>query len=161
MGTSVMKSKKAKIIGGVVGGIACLGVIGAVASPSTDEPAAASESSNMVMDAEQAVQEVSEPARPSMSVAQENAVESAQSYLRTGSFSRGGLIDQLEYEQYSTKDATFAVDYISPNWKAEAAESAQAYLDTSSFSRQGLIDQLIFEQFTRGQAEYGVNKAGL
>ena len=37
-----------------------------------------------------------------------NAVEEAESYLEYSSFSRSGLIDQLEYEGFSTSDANYA-----------------------------------------------------
>ncbi len=98
---------------------------------------------------------------PSMTVSQMNAVESAQSYLDYSAFSRKGLIEQLEFEEYSNADATFAVDYVNPDWNEQAAKSAADYLDYSSFSRQGLIDQLVYEGYTQKQAEYGVNQAGL
>ncbi len=42
-----------------------------------------------------------EPAEPEMTTNQEQAVESAQSYLATGSFSRKGLIEQLRFEEFS------------------------------------------------------------
>jgi hypothetical protein len=76
-------------------------------------------------------------------------------------FSRSGLIDQLEYEGYSTEDATAAVDSLGTDYNSEAAESAQQYLDMTGFSRSGLIDQLEYEGFTSEQAEYGVSQAGL
>ena len=44
------------------------------------------------------------------SVSQENARESARSYLSLMAVSRQGLIDQLEFEGYSTADATYGVD---------------------------------------------------
>ena len=97
-----------------------------------------------------------EPAEPEMTTGQEQAVETAQSYLATGSFSRKGLIEQLRFEEFSKATATFAVDYIDPNWNAQAEQTAQNYLDTGSFSRKGLISQLVFEGFTRSQAEHGV-----
>ena len=75
-------------------------------------------------------------------------------------FSRSGLIGQLEYEGYSTEDATFAADNCGADWNEQAAKSAQTYLDTMSFSRQGLIDQLVYEGFTQEQAEHGVTAAG-
>jgi hypothetical protein len=90
-----------------------------------------------------------------------NAIESAQSYLDYAAFSRKGLIEQLEFEDYSTADATFAVDYVDPDWNEQAAKSAADYLDYSSFSRQGLIDQLVYEGYTQKQAAYGVSQAGL
>jgi colicin import membrane protein len=93
--------------------------------------------------------------------AQANARRSAESYLETASFSRKGLIGQLEYEGFSNADATYAVDAIKPDWNEQAAKSAKSYLETSGFSRSGLIDQLMYEGFTEQQAVYGVNKAGL
>jgi hypothetical protein len=101
-----------------------------------------------------------EPEKPELTVSQSNAVRSGQSYLDYSGFSRSGLIGQLEYEDYSTGDATFAVDYLAPDWNAEAAETAKSYLEYSSFSRQGLIDQLIYEGFSSAEAEYGVTAAG-
>lgn len=76
------------------------------------------------------------------------------------SFSYTGLIAQLEYEQFSTEDATYAVDNCGANWNEQAAKKAQQYLDYSSFSREGLIDQLEYEGFTPEQAEYGATSVG-
>jgi hypothetical protein len=92
---------------------------------------------------------------------QENARRSAESYLDTAPFSRTGLIKQLEFEGYSTADATYAVDAVSPDWNEQAARSAESYLDTQAFSRSGLISQLEFEGYTTAQAVYGVNQTGL
>ena len=97
---------------------------------------------------------------PALTLAQQNAADKGKSYLSYAGFSRTGLIGQLEYEGFSTEDATFAVDYIAPDWNAEAAEKAKSYLEYSSFSRQGLIDQLIYEGFTPEQAEFGVTANG-
>ena len=94
-------------------------------------------------------------------VAQSNAKKSATSYLRYSSFSRTGLIGQLEFEGFSTADATYGVDAQKADWNAQAAKSAKSYLKYSSFSRIGLIDQLVFEGFTQAQAEYGVSTTGL
>jgi colicin import membrane protein len=93
-------------------------------------------------------------------MAQQNALESGNSYLDTGAFSRSGLIQQLKFEGFSKADATYAVDAIDPNWNQQAAKSAKSYLDTSSFSASGLQEQLEFEGFTQAQAAYGVDKAG-
>ena len=89
------------------------------------------------------------------------AVNKALSYLRVSSFSRSGLISQLEYSKFSTEDATYAVDALNIDWNSQAAKKAASYLKISSFSRQGLIDQLIYTGFTQSQAEYGVNAVGL
>jgi colicin import membrane protein len=104
--------------------------------------------------------EVEEP-QDTESVSQANAILAASSYLETMAFSREGLIEQLEYEGYSHKDAVYAVDEISPNWKEQAAKAAQSYLDTMPFSRSGLIQQLEYEGYTPAQAEYAVRKVGL
>ena len=97
---------------------------------------------------------------PELTLAQENAVQTAESYLDYAAFSRKGLIDQLEFEDFSTNDAKFAVDYLAPNWNEQAGLMAQSYLDYTSFSRQGLFDQLRFEGFTKKQATHGVKAVG-
>jgi flagellar biosynthesis GTPase FlhF len=99
------------------------------------------------------------------SVAQQNAYRSAVSYLDLMGFSRSGVIEQLEFEGYSTADAEFAIARLEAeggvDWNAEAAESAASYMDLTAFSRAGLVDQLLFEGFTPEQAEYGVSTTGL
>lgn len=110
---------------------------------------------------------VKKPSKPNMTAAQEQAVGSAQDYLRVSSFSRAGLIDQLtsEYgEGFEKADAVFAVDYLKVDWYAQAVKAAKKYLQVSHFSRAGLIKQLESEygdQFTHAQAVHGVTKAGL
>jgi hypothetical protein len=98
--------------------------------------------------------------KPKLTLAQENAIRSAQSYLDFTGFSRTGLIGQLEYEGFSTEDATFAADSAGADWNLEAAESAQQYLDFSSFSREGLYDQLAYEGFLPTEIEYGLAAVG-
>lgn len=100
------------------------------------------------------------PEEPAFPLAQQQAILSAESYLSFSAWSRPGLIGQLEYEGFSTADATFAVDYLDVDWNAQAAASAESYLNTSSFSRQGLIDQLLYEGFTAAEAEHGVTAVG-
>ena len=95
------------------------------------------------------------------SASYQQAVAKAQDYLDYSSFSRSGLIDQLEFEGFSTQDSTAAVDSLTVNWNEQAAMKALEYLDFSSFSRSGLIDQLVFEGFTQSQAQYGVSQTGL
>jgi len=105
--------------------------------------------------------------KPKLTASQENAIRSAQSYLKFMAFSRQGLIDQLssEYgEQFSVEDATFAVDSLNEDWAAQAVKSAQSYIDTMAFSCRGLIDQLSSqygEKFTIEEATYGANQVGL
>lgn len=91
---------------------------------------------------------------------EQNALESAQSYLRYMSFSRDGLIDQLEYEGYTTSEATYAVDNCGADWNEQALKSANSYLSHMAFSYTGLIDQLEYEGFTTEQATYAVDSCG-
>ena len=88
-----------------------------------------------------------------------NAARSAKSYLNYSAFSRSGLIKQLAYEGYTTKETTAAVDSLDVDYNAEAVESAEDYLNYSSFSRSGLVDQLEYEGFTPAQAEHGASQA--
>lgn len=108
-----------------------------------------------------------DPSRSEISVAMENALESAESYLSFSAFSRQGLIDQLssEYgEGFDLEDATWAVDQVDADWMHQAVLSAESYLSFTSFSRQGLIDQLSSpygEQFTIEQATHAADEVGL
>ncbi len=90
---------------------------------------------------------------------QRNALSSAQDYLRSGEFSKSGLIGQLKFEDFTGSEARWAVAHVRVNWNAQAVKSAKSYLRSSSFSRQGLIEQLEFEGFTHSQAAYGVSRA--
>jgi len=94
-------------------------------------------------------------------VSQQNALRGAQNYLGFTAFSRSGLIEQLEFEGFSTEDATWGVDRVAADWNEQAAKSAKNYLSFTSFSHSSLVDQLIFEGFTPEQAEYGVVQTGL
>jgi hypothetical protein len=101
------------------------------------------------------------PTTQSLTNAQKQAIGKAQSYLKVSGFSRKGLIKQLEFEGFTTADATFAVDSLNVDWNAQAAVKAKSYLDMQHFSRKGLIDQLKFEGFTDEQAAYGATANGL
>jgi hypothetical protein len=92
---------------------------------------------------------------------QRNARKKAADYLSYTAFSRSGLIEQLEYEGFSTADATYGADSVNADWNEQAVEKAKDYLEYTAFSRSGLIEQLEYEGFTSGQAEFGVNGAGL
>jgi hypothetical protein len=96
---------------------------------------------------------------------QREALDAATSYLRSGHFSRAGLIDQLDSpygEDFSHSEAVWGVNHAHANWYAEAVQAAKSYLRSGHFSRRGLIDQLespYGEHFTHAQAVYGVSRA--
>lgn len=95
-----------------------------------------------------------------LSISQINALASAKSYLSFSAFSHQGLVDQLEFEKFSTEDAVFAADHCGADWDEQALKSAKSYLGFSAFSYSGLIDQLEFEGFTPEQATYGADNCG-
>lgn len=93
-------------------------------------------------------------------VSQANAVSKAKSYLRYTAFSYSGLVDQLEFEGFSTEDATYGVEHCGADWNEQALLKADSYLKYTAFSYSGLIDQLEFEGFTTEQATYGADNCG-
>lgn len=163
----------------IVGGLVVLGIIGSAiggndepapapvpaagAVPAVDPPAPAAlpAPAAPVAPAPAPVAAPPAPAEPETSVSQRNALESAERYLDFAGFSRTGLIKQLEFEEYSTADATFAVDNVTVDWMVEAEQSATNYMSFTSFSRSGLIDQLEFEGFTPDEAAHGADFVGL
>ena len=89
-----------------------------------------------------------------------NALTMAKKYLKIYNFSYSELVEQLEYEGFSTAEATYAVDNCGANWYEEAATKAQKYLKLFSLSRSKLITQLEHDGFTTDQAEYAATAAG-
>lgn len=88
-----------------------------------------------------------------------NSLKRANSYLRYSAFSFQGLVDQLEYEGFSTSDAIYAAENCGADWNEQAVQKAKSYLKYSSFSKEGLIEQLEYEGFTKEQAIYGANNS--
>lgn len=119
----------------------------------------ASQSTQTQEQEQKPVEQATEP-ESTLTMGQQNALKSAESYLEITAFSHSGLVQQLEFDGYSTEDATYAADNCGADWNEQAAKSAQSYLDLTSFSRDGLIEQLVFDGFTQEQAEYGVTAVG-
>lgn len=86
-----------------------------------------------------------------------SAVKKAKEYLNYTAFSKSGLVKQLEYEKFSTKDAKYGVDHCGADWNEQAVKKAKEYRELQAYSHQGLVDQLKFEGFTSKQAEHGVS----
>ena len=97
----------------------------------------------------------------SASTSQKNALAKAKGYLGYTAFSYKGLIEQLEYEGFSSEDATYGADNCGADWTAQADKKAADYMGYSSFSRASLIEQLEYEGFTQEQAEHGASSVGL
>ena len=66
----------------------------------------------------------------------------------------------MEFDQFTSEQAGYAVDNCKADWKEQAVQKAKAYLELSSFSREGLIAQLEFDGFTSEQAVYGAEQNG-
>lgn len=92
-----------------------------------------------------------------ITVSQQNAVNKAKSYLSHSSFSRKGLIEQLEYEKFSHDDSVYGVDHSGANWNEQSLKKANSYLSHSSFSKKSLTEQLEYEGFTTDQVNYAIN----
>lgn len=106
----------------------------------------------------QPVNDTSAPAEVTLGM--KNALKKAQLYLDIMSFSRSGLIDQLEFEGFNYSESVYAVDNCGADWNEQATKKAKTYLEIMAFSRQGLIEQLEFEGFSHEQAVYGVEQNG-
>lgn len=89
-----------------------------------------------------------------------NALNQALDYLDFSSFSYTGLIKQLEYEGYTTDEATYAADNCGADWMEQALDEAISYLDFSAFSYTGLIDQLKYEGYTKEESTYAADNCG-
>lgn len=90
----------------------------------------------------------------------QDALKKAKSYLNFSSFSRAGLIHQLEYHGFASATAAWAADHSGANWLQEAIECAKSYIKHSDFSEEGLYRQLIYEKFTPEQSRYGIAHSG-
>lgn len=128
--------------------------VGATTAPYVDEDVSETEKET------ESIILTTESASSKETIGQKNARRSAESYLRVSAFSRDGLIEQLEYEQYSHDDAVYAVDNCGADWMEQALKSAKSYLNVSAFSYEGLIEQLEYEGYTAEQAKYGADNCG-
>lgn len=106
----------------------------------------------------------SAPATPAWTTSQTQAVDSAMGYLSDGQgFSKYSLTRQLTSQYgggFSYSDADFAINFLHPDWYAQAVDAAKGYLsDGEGFSQASLLQQLTSQYgngFTEGQAAYAV-----
>jgi hypothetical protein len=87
-----------------------------------------------------------------------NALAKAKTYLKVMPFSKKGLIKQLKFDQFTSREAKYGVKHCKANWNKQAVRAAKNYLNTMSFSKKELITQLRFDGYTKSQARYGVKK---
>lgn len=96
----------------------------------------------------------------SATVGEQNALSQANSYLSVSSFSASGLIEQLEFEGYTTEEAEYAIANCGADWNDQALSQAQSYLELSGFSYGGLYDQLTYAGFLPTEAQYAIDNCG-
>jgi hypothetical protein len=95
----------------------------------------------------------------------QQAVDAAKGYLSMGQgFSEQGLLQQLTSSAgggFTQAQAEYAINYLRPDWDAQAVDAAKGYLQLGGFSRASLLQQLTSSAgsgFTQAQAEYAVNQ---
>lgn len=96
----------------------------------------------------------------STTIGKRNAKKSAKSYISALALSRTQMIEQLEFEGYTTEEATYGADNCGADWNVEAAECAENLLDVMGMSRSQLAEQLEFVGFADEQIEYALEKVG-
>lgn len=145
--------------------VVCVGLIGGLSACASVSSDVGSKQRHTVPAHSKAATTKKAPAKPKYTVAQKNAIESAESYLDVGGFSKAGLVHQLvSGEKFKRSDANFAVSHVSVNWNKQAVIAAKQYLEVGGFSRDSLIEQLTSsygDQFTQAQAEYAAKHVGL
>jgi hypothetical protein len=97
---------------GLFAAILAVGLLTGVASDPSSSTTPDSDPVSVVQEEKPVAQEAPAEVTPDLTVAQENAIESAESYLSFTSFSRSGLIDQLKHEGFTTAQATFGADAV-------------------------------------------------
>ena len=95
----------------------------------------------------------------------QQAVNAAKGYLSMGQgFSEQGLLQQLTSSAgngFTQAQAEYAINYLHPDWDAQAVDAAKGYLQLGGFSQASLLQQLTSSAgsgFTQAQAEYAVNQ---
>ena len=85
------------------------------------------------------------------------AIEAARAYLSSRTMSRIRLLEQLDFDGYSSADSEYAIATLNPDWNEEAYQAAGGHIFAGAFSRIALLYQLDYEGFTVAQAEYGID----
>ena len=95
-----------------------------------------------------------------ITVGMQNALKTAQSYMRWSAFSKKRLYDQLKYEGFSDSEAKYGSETVEADWNEQCAKCAKSYMSWTGYSRKRLADQLEYEGFTNSQIAYGLAAVG-
>ncbi|WP_135555369.1 Ltp family lipoprotein [Paenibacillus cymbidii] len=91
-----------------------------------------------------------------------SALKKAESYAKTMNMSKMSINDQLTSEygvKFSQEAATYAINNLEFDWKANALKKAESYSKSMYMSKQGIYDQLVSEhgeKFTKEEADYAI-----
>lgn len=92
-----------------------------------------------------------------------SALAKAEIYSDTMHMSKAGIFDQLTAdagEGFSKEAATYALDNLEADYKANALEKAKVYQDSMNMSPKKIYEQLVSEygeKFTEEEAQYAVD----
>lgn len=95
---------------------------------------------------------------PQLSRKQRNALNRAERYLSSSTFSQSRLKRQLLYEDFSESAADFAVATVDADWNEQALKKALRYSQNLSLSDERVANQLSYEGFTSEQIEYALTR---
>lgn len=91
----------------------------------------------------------------------DEVIDSAISYLDSGSFSKQELIEQLEWEGYDSDLVKEAVDKLDADWKAEAVEDAKNWDEyykkyKDEYTEDDIKEMLEYANFTDEEVDYAM-----
>lgn len=93
----------------------------------------------------------------------QNALKTAENYIRTMPFSKQRLFEQLTSDngsKFPEDAAQYAIDNLKVDYKEQALKSAKNYLNIMPMSNDELYQQLISEngeKFTEEEAQYAID----
>lgn len=97
---------------------------------------------------------------------QRDAVAEAERFVEYSNMSYLGLIDMLEFLNFTHEEAVFATDFVEANWFEECADEAKDLIEYSSktedhsYTRDRLKSLLEFKGYTEEEVEYGLQAVG-
>lgn len=100
---------------------------------------------------------------PKVPLEHQNALKSAENYLKLTAFSKAKLYDQLTSDagsKFPADAAQYAIDNVKVNWNEQALKSAKNYMKISPMSIEQLRDQLTSdagEKFTPEEAQFAID----
>lgn len=86
----------------------------------------------------------------------EEQMESAKSFIESGSFSRAQVIDMLKFQGVSEADAEIGVDSLNVDWNEQALKAVDDVTLFREPSDEEIRDNLTLNKFTPEQIDYAI-----